>query len=446
MGAGVLAFTAAAAPKQPAKLREASVAKLKLSEARANVKKVMKANEQNDLIWLPGTFKSYWWNMWDEGEPHWEANETSTLSYNDKGQLVRSGNAYGYGLYSYDDLGRCVKIEDYQYAENGEPLFMGSQTFEYDSIVKDYVIKTTRSYDYGDGEMHEEGYGTEITRNEAGNVTSVRDYSFNGGEKNYQHDEFVVIYGADGKAVEVYDKETYGDDEVEYYDHLTDIVWENTDGQILGIEFDDYNSDSFFGANRLKSAVVHDDEYPSNPTLTVEYDGVSFKSRLAMGDELVQSFDYKTLDEFGSFFCLEYEVDWDYNDEDGYYIDYARNVERSETYDSYGLQLLDSYKAEYSDEPGEIDEEGGEATVVYDPTYGYPLDYIWSEISWETGELRYSYRYVYGDYTSVSGVAEIAGGDAEVEYFNLQGVKVANPSAGLYIKRQGGKTSKVVIR
>ena len=30
-------------------------------------------------------------------------------------------------------------------------------------------------------------------------------------------------------------------------------------------------------------------------------------------------------------------------------------------------------------------------------------------------------------------------------YYNLQGVKVENPSSGLYIKRQGGKTSKVIL-
>ena len=35
--------------------------------------------------------------------------------------------------------------------------------------------------------------------------------------------------------------------------------------------------------------------------------------------------------------------------------------------------------------------------------------------------------------------------DAPVEYYNLQGVRVVNPERGLYIKRQGGKTTKVVL-
>ncbi len=38
----------------------------------------------------------------------------------------------------------------------------------------------------------------------------------------------------------------------------------------------------------------------------------------------------------------------------------------------------------------------------------------------------------------------LADGD-EVEYYNLQGVRVINPEKGIYIKRQGGKTSKVVL-
>ena len=35
--------------------------------------------------------------------------------------------------------------------------------------------------------------------------------------------------------------------------------------------------------------------------------------------------------------------------------------------------------------------------------------------------------------------------NAPVEYYNLQGVKVANPENGLFIKKQGAKTTKVVL-
>lgn len=49
---------------------------------------------------------------------------------------------------------------------------------------------------------------------------------------------------------------------------------------------------------------------------------------------------------------------------------------------------------------------------------------------------------------SESGVADIVAEDATdttVEYYNLQGIRVENPSAGLYIRRQGNKATKVVL-
>ena len=36
--------------------------------------------------------------------------------------------------------------------------------------------------------------------------------------------------------------------------------------------------------------------------------------------------------------------------------------------------------------------------------------------------------------------------NAPVEYYNLQGVKVANPSNGIFIKVQGNKASKVLVK
>lgn len=44
-----------------------------------------------------------------------------------------------------------------------------------------------------------------------------------------------------------------------------------------------------------------------------------------------------------------------------------------------------------------------------------------------------------------SAIEEIAADNAAVEYYNLQGVKVANPENGLFIKKQAGKATKVVL-
>lgn len=48
-----------------------------------------------------------------------------------------------------------------------------------------------------------------------------------------------------------------------------------------------------------------------------------------------------------------------------------------------------------------------------------------------------------------SGVENIAAednADAPVEYFTLQGIRVAQPSNGIYLRRQGSKTEKIIIR
>ena len=45
-----------------------------------------------------------------------------------------------------------------------------------------------------------------------------------------------------------------------------------------------------------------------------------------------------------------------------------------------------------------------------------------------------------------TGIEDITINEAPVEYYNLQGVKVANPSNGIFIKKQGDKISKIFIK
>ena len=44
-----------------------------------------------------------------------------------------------------------------------------------------------------------------------------------------------------------------------------------------------------------------------------------------------------------------------------------------------------------------------------------------------------------------SGIEDVNIDNSEIEYYNLNGAKVENPGKGIYIKKQGGKTSKVVL-
>ncbi len=53
-------------------------------------------------------------------------------------------------------------------------------------------------------------------------------------------------------------------------------------------------------------------------------------------------------------------------------------------------------------------------------------------------------EYTKGDTSAITDIA--ADENAPVEYFNLQGMRVENPANGLFIKRQGSKVSKVIIK
>ena len=88
--------------------------------------------------------------------------------------------------------------------------------------------------------------------------------------------------------------------------------------------------------------------------------------------------------------------------------------------------------------------------VEYDGTYGYPLLYTESQMDFYDQDKQVPFLLKeFSDYVNVAGVENVAVGNDEtkpVEYYNIQGVRVQNPTSGLYIVRQGSKVSKVVIR
>lgn len=64
----------------------------------------------------------------------------------------------------------------------------------------------------------------------------------------------------------------------------------------------------------------------------------------------------------------------------------------------------------------------------------------------DNGQVRIK-KIVVSDGTASAGMAEIEVAEAgETIYYNLQGMKVAEPENGLYIKVQGKKATKVLVR
>ncbi|MBQ2285177.1 MAG: leucine-rich repeat protein [Clostridia bacterium] len=73
-------------------------------------------------------------------------------------------------------------------------------------------------------------------------------------------------------------------------------------------------------------------------------------------------------------------------------------------------------------------------TVPQESLYPYLLADTWTDFTYVVGE-------------DMSGVEETLAddGNTPAEYYDLNGVRVENPEKGVYIKRQGGKTTKVVL-
>lgn len=93
--------------------------------------------------------------------------------------------------------------------------------------------------------------------------------------------------------------------------------------------------------------------------------------------------------------------------------------------------------------------EDGTATIV-NALMNKTLAYYAEKVSfgaYETVAEGYSLPTLYGDINNPTGITTVeADENAPVEYYNLQGVRVANPESGLYIRRQGSKAVKVLVK
>ncbi len=89
----------------------------------------------------------------------------------------------------------------------------------------------------------------------------------------------------------------------------------------------------------------------------------------------------------------------------------------------YDPSMFDNVKESYSQDPS-TSKEKEDLDII---THGFA----------RIGKLA-------GGQSSVEAI-DTTPSDAPVEYYNMQGIRVANPSHGLYIRRQGQKTTKVML-
>ncbi len=64
--------------------------------------------------------------------------------------------------------------------------------------------------------------------------------------------------------------------------------------------------------------------------------------------------------------------------------------------------------------------------------------------AWPQLYLRSDLMDVYFDPAGVTDIEDDSA--APVEYYDLRGIRVANPAAGIYLRRQGTKVTKVLVK
>lgn len=400
-------------------------------------------NASASKIWRAATVSSYVWNN-EAGS--WEFDYTEKYTYypDSKVKTVDSGEEFV--EYVYDDHGRLSHKSVSKKAGDSYTL-VAETTYQYDSVVENLVVLI----DVKDYETSGRSYtqGLDVTRNDAGNITMIEEYYINDGQR-VPWSTLAISYGDEGKANAI--SKNYVDDADDIGTRFTDIIWQDTDGQIYDIDFDDPDSAIYFGANRIKSATIITSEWPEPAALSVTYDtdGIGFESSLDMGAENLSSLVYTPIDEFGSYDSRCFEVDYNQTPEGNYYVDSSSDTQSTYRVDRFGLTLQNVSTYVYHNSDGDTSDYSGEkGLVTYDEVNGYPLEYISQYKYYGAGEYENQYKTVYSDYTAFEaagvGVVE-AENDAPVEYYNLHGIRVINPGSGLYIRRQGDEVSKIILR
>ena len=220
---------------------------------------------------------------------------------------------------------------------------------------------------------------------------------------------------------------------------LSDIIWDRTDGQIIDTYF---SEEEFYlnKTNRIKSASL---EIPGelNAKIEASYPTEdSFNVAISINDETVEQWVYVTDDQYGS--STSTITHYEENPLTGK-IQTFQTVE-TKTVDAFGRNVNSTI---YEEVDNIIDYYfTKQADVTYDATYGYPLEYLYSS-SYDGETFENNSRIVLSDYVEVtSGIGSVETDLTEpAVYYNLQGMKIENPTPGnLYIRRQGDKVSKII--
>ena len=404
--------------------------------ARQHLAKIAKEQRESASKWLPGTITNRTRSVNSQGNYVWKVTSEAKITYNERGQKITVIIGSKKTTYQYDGNGNLV--QEFCVGD-GIPYVI---SYDYDKKTNRLIAESRQE---GESAMYVVSvHRLDIKRDFRGNIIRVDDRSYNPETDQSEINNYSVIEYTDGKASRIvnYDIDE-GNEVVEF--ELTDIVWKNTDGQLIIENTNDMDiEDYFIGANRVESAVIrnyNNDGFDVRVNATYYEDEnlvVVTMTSLVDNKEFYKVM-YQDLDSYGSY--SEEKSGYDYVIYDGQVFwrnNYWDNVRYQ--YDAYGI-LIDYKRQTFKDY--EKNTYTSHTDVSYDETYGYPV----KTMVYLNGDRNAQYITEYHDYAEYSAVEGIVSDEnAPVEYFNLQGIRVENPAAGIYIRRQGSETKKVLIK
>lgn len=389
--------------------------------------------------------------VYEDGE--WFDDATYDMTYNKQGKTLSLLTTYegeeSLTQYTYNEDGNVTEEINSNGDGSGEYVKSSRLTKAYDSKVSNFVVESMEYLWDEDWTLTNAGrtWKRNVNRNENGNVTGVSVMTYYDGDFE-ESQRTSLTYNEEGQA------DTWKSEELTY-DYstgdfawkglytMTNIEWENTDGQIVADEMEEF----FTGNNRVSTATVVDEEEGIEGQLGVEYEddggytyGLSVEEPLAYGQCTLSYTDAN-----GSYTI----VTWSRSDDNG---DGRLDSQDARTKDVVTVKM---------DEHGNMvsEEETEDGELVYGVKYEYKYD---EDSDYPTEQIHYEYDFDEADYvpfmkvvssdfvdvtTGVKAISE-AKSDTTTSIYNMQGVMMGTSSnqlpAGLYIKKMGEKTVKVV--
>lgn len=362
---------------------------------------------------------------------------TAAISYNAAGQPVETIMVFADGerqrrTITYDRPGGHAILELTELFNKGnwEPMSRKERTYD----ERTGVITSNIETNYIDGQPRQGNcYRRTITRNEAGDVTKVViSVPYDG---KYDDTRRMVVTPNSITVSELtYDGFSFTWVDAEIY---TDIVWERTDGQIVGTD------DLFAGENRLQSARFENYngskpyfDYRIAATYGEGNDFDCVMTGLYQGyenSEVKRSYTESAADDG----CKTYSMLTSY--------DVVGSEEPAEFYreiiavDAWGIETLYRETSWLEGEADETVEVERITEVDYDQEYGYPLKAVAVEDGTTLTRVDYS-KYI--DCATLGSLRAVEADAADAPAFDLSGRRVPPGAKGWKFSRHSKEYKK----